>query len=176
MNEKMLLQLLVSDPEKGLAAVVGEYSTYVYKIALTKLSDVCTKEDIEEAVSDIFLKFYLSGKECGFNIRSLKGYLSVIAARHCVDVFRKKCREEQTLDFSELENIIAEFDITDGGYLINAVKSLGEPDSSIIIRKYYFGQKNKDIAKETGLRQGTVNTRISRALVKLRKMLEEDML
>ena len=55
------------------------------------------------------------------------------------------------------------------------IKSLGEPDSSIFIRKYYLGQRNKDIAKELGIKEGTLNTRISRGLVKLRKILEEDM-
>ena len=99
----------------------------------------------------------------------------MIAARHCTDIFRSRCNGFETVALSELENVLAVTDTTDGKALIDAVKSLGEPDSSIFIRKYYLGQKNKDIAKELKMRQGTVNTRISRGLDKLRKILEEDM-
>jgi len=175
MNDEMLIQLLQSDPQKGLEAAVREYGAYVYKIAHTKLCDVCTKEDIEEAVSDIFLKFFQSGSERGFELRSVRAFISVIAARHCTDLFRRHCKDIQTVPLDELENLIADFDITEGKTLIEAVKTLGEPDSSIFIRKYYLGQRNKDIAKELGIRQGTVNTRISRGLVRLRRLLEEGM-
>ena len=175
MNDEFLLALLKSDPEKGLAEALRQYSAYVYKIAYTKLCDVCTKEDIEEAVSDIFLKFFQSGSELSFELKTVRGFISVIAARHCTDLFRKHCKDESMLALSDLENILSEESITDAHFLLEAVKSLGEPDSSIFIRKYYFGQRNKDIAKELGLRQSAVNTRISRGLVKLRKILKEDM-
>ena len=58
MNDKELLRLLKAEPERGLAQTVGQYSAYVYKIAFTRLGEVCSKEDIEEAVSDIFLAFF----------------------------------------------------------------------------------------------------------------------
>ena len=58
MTDNELIMLLKNDPEKGLSEVVGKYSGYVYKIAYGKLSGVCRREDIEEAVSDIFMKFY----------------------------------------------------------------------------------------------------------------------
>ncbi|MBO6140638.1 MAG: sigma-70 family RNA polymerase sigma factor [Ruminococcus sp.] len=175
MEDKKLIELLKASPQKGLSEIVMSYSPYVYKIAFTKLRDICTKEDIEEAVSDVFLKFYQSGMACGFELRSVRGLLAVIAARHCTDIFRSRCNGFETVALSELENVLAVTDTTDGKALIDAVKSLGEPDSSIFIRKYYLGQKNKDIAKELKMRQGTVNTRISRGLDKLRKILEEDM-
>ncbi len=143
------------------------------KIARVRLGDVCAVEDIEEAVSDIFFKFYQTGCGCGFDMRSVKGCLSVIAGRHCIDVFRRHSKTEEMLDYNELENIIADTDTRSEDRIIDAVKSLGEPDSFIFIRKYYFGQKNKEIAKELGMNPGTLNSRISRGLDKLRKILEE---
>ena len=175
MEDKKLCALLRKSPEKGLEAAIREYGGYVYKIAYIKLGDICPKEDIEEAVSDIFYKFYQSGSRQGFEIKTIRGFLAVIAVRHCAGVFRSKAGEEKTVPLSELENLICEYDICDGGYITDMIKSLGEPDSSIFIRKYYLGQRNKDIAKELGIKEGTLNTRISRGLVKLRKILEEDM-
>ncbi|MBR1863704.1 MAG: sigma-70 family RNA polymerase sigma factor [Ruminococcus sp.] len=173
MNDDELLELLRRDPQKGLVEVVRLYSAYVMKIARTKLGDVCSREDIEETVSDIFLKFYTSGLSRGFDIKSIRGFISVIAQRHCTDVFRSRCKRPETADYSELENIIADNEQLNGMELIAAIKKLGEPDSYIFIRKYYFGQKNEDIARELGMKPGALNTRVSRGLKKLRKMIEE---
>ena len=174
MDDTQLTKLLKDDPQKGFEAVIRQYSAYVMKIAYTRLRDVCTREDIEETVSDVFLKFYYAGNERGFDIPSVKGLLAVIAQRHSTDVFRRMSKSEETLDFNELENIIADTNSADDEErLIEALKQLGETDCNIFIRKYYFGQKNKDIAKELGIPAGTLNSRISRGLEKLRKILEE---
>ena len=171
MNDNELLNLLRSDHERGLAQTVRQYSAYVYKIACTRLSDVCTGEDIEEAVSDIFLAFYNAGLKNDFRFRSVQAFLGVIAKRHCIDVFRKKSKCIDTVDYDELENCIAD-DRDESRELLEAVKELGEPDSTIFIRKYYFGQKNIDIAKDLGMSKGMINMRISRGLKKLKKILE----
>lgn len=174
MNDNEITMLMKKDPQKGFEAVIRKYSAYVMKIARTRLADVCSREDIEEAVSDVFLKFYYAGKERDFDITSVKGLLAVIAQRHCTDVFRRQSRFEETLDYNELENILYETETTDDeGRLIDALKQLGETDCNIFVRKYYFGQKNKEIAKELGIPPGTLNSRISRGLDKLRRILEE---
>ena len=175
MDEKKLLALLRSDPRRGLEAAVGAYGAYVRKIAFTRLGDVCSKEDIEETVSDIFLAFWQSGIKTNFSMRSPGAYISVIAERRCIDVFRKACRREPAVGYDGLENLIAAEQEFSNAELIDAVKRLGEPDSFIFIRKYFFGQRSEDIARELGMKTNTVNKRISRGLLKLRKMLEEDM-
>lgn len=174
MNDMKLLMMLRSDPEQGLAQVVRQYSAYVHKVTYTRLRDVCTKEDIEEAVSDIFLMFYNIGKKTSFDMRSVQAVLSVVAKRHCINIFHRQCRQEETLTYDDLENIISDNE-SDNTELIEAIKQLGEPDCLIIIRKYYFGQKNIDIAKDLGMNISTLNMRISRGLKKLKKILEEGM-
>ena len=54
--------------------------------------------------------------------------------------------------------------------VLDAVKSLGEPDSGIIFRKYYLGQSSKEIANALKLTVSNVDTRTHRALDKLRKI------
>jgi RNA polymerase sigma-70 factor (ECF subfamily) len=55
--------------------------------------------------------------------------------------------------------------------LIRAVKALGEPDCTIILRKYYLGETAKEIAKRVHLSQNAVEKRIARNLKKLRNVL-----
>lgn len=175
MNDNELLILLRSDPERGLAQTVTLYGGYVYKIAFAKLSDVCTKEDIEEIAGDIFFMFYNICKKENFEMRSVKAMLSVIAKRHCIDIFRRQSKQDQMTDYDDLENVISDDnDIGGNAYLLEAIHKLGEPDSSIFVRKYYFGQKNTDIAKELGMKESTLNMRLSRGLKKLKKLLEEE--
>ncbi|MCR5020845.1 hypothetical protein [Ruminococcus sp.] len=77
------------------------------KIAYIKLGSICTTEDMEEAVSDIFLKFFNTGKNSGFAFESVRGSLSLIAGRHCVDVFRSRVKREKDIPLDENR-----FDIT----------------------------------------------------------------
>ena len=58
--------------------------------------------------------------------------------------------------------------------LLEAVKSLGSPDSEIIVRKYYMGESSKEIAEKLSLTVNAVDTRTSRALKKLRSIIEID--
>ena len=175
MTDKELIVKLKSSPHDGLAAVVDRYTAYVMKIARTKLGGICSSEDIEEAVSDIFFKFYKTGLECGFEIRSVRAYLSVIAGRHCTDVFRRAVSAPDILPLEDAGETAAEdMSYDTRSALAEAVKKLGEPDTSIFIRKYFFGQKTKEIAEELHLNPKAVDKRVSRGLVKLRKILKED--
>jgi RNA polymerase sigma-70 factor (ECF subfamily) len=53
--------------------------------------------------------------------------------------------------------------------LIRRVKSLGEPDSTILICRYYFNMRTKEIAQRVGLKENAVDQRLRRALVKLKQ-------
>ena len=49
---------------------------------------------------------------------------------------------------------------------------LGEPDREIFLRKYYLGQRTKEIARALNLRENTVDQKVGRGLKKLRVWLE----
>lgn len=173
MSDKELIQLLKQDPEKGLEAVVIRYTAYVMKIARTKLDNICTQEDMEETVSDVFFAFYRQGQKCGFEIRSLRAYISLIAERHCVDIFRQRVRQDSTIPLDDVAATLACPESGDYDMLAEAIKQLGEPDTSIFIRKYFYGQRSANIAKEHHMKANTVDKRISRGLIRLRKLMEE---
>ena len=56
--------------------------------------------------------------------------------------------------------------------LLEALEGLGEPDREIFLRKYYLGQRTKEIARALNLRENTVDQKVGRGLKKLRVWLE----
>ena len=175
MTDSELIILLKKDPERGLAEVVCKYSGYVYKIAYGKLSGVCRREDIEEAASDIFMKFYEYFMNTEKPLTVVAPYLAVIAKRHSINLYKKHISDTEVISFEEIAETVA-FQ-TDDSYtrqrLIEAVVALGRPDSEIFMRKYFYGQKSREIAEELNMKTNTVDKIVSRGLVKLRKILNE---
>ncbi len=180
LNENELYLLLLESPEKGLEKIMDKYMSYVYTIVYGKLSMLCTKQDIEECVSSIFCEVYKTRYNIDLEKGSLKSYLAVLSKRNAIDTYRKLRNNLNNVSLDETEHdwIPDDTDIEKeiiqketGDILIEQIHALGEPDSQIIIRKYYFGQTSKIIGKALGLKENTVNKKVSRALVKLKEAL-----
>ena len=177
MEDSKLLRLLHKDPSAGMEQLMNQYAGLVYAVVKGKLAEsFYVSTDIEDCVADVFSEFYTDLSKYDPKISSIKSYLCVLARYHASDVCRK--REKQRNDVSpDDENSFLQ--LADNGELsedelrrevLSAVKELGEPDTSIIIRKYYFGNSSKEIADALKLTVSNVDTRTHRALNKLRKL------
>ncbi len=180
MEDSKLLQLLHKDSSAGMEKLMDQYAGLVYAVVKGKLSEsFCVSTDIEDCVADIFCEFYANIEKYDLSISSIKSYLCVLARYKATDVLRKRGRQccVSLDDGDSLLQIADEFTV-EGDFLedelrrevLNAIKLFGEPDSSIIIRKYYFGESSKEIADALKMTVSNVDTRTCRALNKLRKM------
>ena len=180
MEDSKLLQLLHKDSSAGMEKLMDQYAGLVYAVVKGKLSEsFCVSTDIEDCVADIFCEFYANIEKYDLSISSIKSYLCVLARYKATDVLRKRGRQccVSLDDADSLLQIADEFTV-EGDFLedelrrevFNAIKLFGEPDSSIIIRKYYFGESSKEIADALKMTVSNVDTRTCRALNKLRKM------
>lgn len=174
MTQEDLLTLMHKSPEKGLQAVTAQYAALVYKVVWGKLSAVCTSEDIEEAVSDVFLEFYKKFTCIDLSKGSLTTFLITLAQRRAVDVFRKIIRQNQIDDMlsKDVQDISFRTDDTvleneERKILLEAVLKLGEPDATIIYRKFFYGENYCEIGNRLGLSENAVNKRYLRAIDKL---------
>ncbi|MBE7092901.1 MAG: sigma-70 family RNA polymerase sigma factor [Clostridiales bacterium] len=181
MEDSKLLRLLHKDPSAGMEQLMNQYAGLVYAVVKGKYTGSCyVSTDFEDCVADVFSEFYTELAKYDPKISSIKSYLCVLARYHAIDVARKRVRQRgdfslddedsllQIADNFTIEGDIAEDEIRHE--VLSAVKELGEPDSSIIIRKYYFGESSKDIADALKLTVSNVDTRTHRALNKLRKL------
>lgn len=180
-SDSNLLNLLHNNPNDGLEAMMENYMGLVYKIVHNQLSSVLSSEDIEECVSDVFLYVFNYKDNIDLQKGSIKALLAVIAKRKSIDLYRK---HKKTIDLkvpleSIEENTFEEFDSVSDSVsnnernklLIDAIKSLGEPDSEIIIRKFFFRESSKDISKVLGIKANTIDKKSSRCMNKLKKIL-----
>jgi RNA polymerase sigma-70 factor (ECF subfamily) len=161
--------------EFNIEEIMSVYMNFVYTIVNEKLSSF-SRQDKEECVSDIFYEVYKSRNSIDLEKGSLKAYIAVLSKRKAIDAFRRLCKNSNAVSFEDIELISTyandnTVDFETREVLLNEIKLLGEPDSQIIISKYYFGHSAKTISKALGLKTNTVNKRASRALIKLKEAL-----
>ena len=179
MNENELKQMLKSAPERGQRAFYDKYFNYVYTIVYAKLKWYATPEDIDECVGDVFAHcfLYFDKQE---NIRGdLKAFVAAVARNKAVDTYRKVARhKERNISMEDAEELVSDENIAETAetteirqILYDKVGELGEPDSTIIIQKYFYGRSSKEIAKIVELSADNVRARGSRAVKKLRGLL-----
>lgn len=174
-----LLNLLHNKPEVGLKMMMDNYMAFIYTIIFNKLSGIYLKEDIEECVSDVFFQVFHYRNRIDLEKGSIKAFLAVVAKRKAIDMHRKNKNnnyipiDDVSQDLHSKEDDVSNSILLKESniQLINAIKSLGEPDSEIIIRKYYFHQSSKDISKDLGIKVNTIDKKVSRCMQKLRNAL-----
>lgn len=163
-------ELLRSDPERALDQMLRTYTGLVYHAAAAVLGRN-SHEEIEECVSDAFLVIYKSRDRLDFSQGSVKAYLCATARNLAINRLRKRTSAPQSalneLMFSDEETESSALRNLEADELIQAVLSLGEPDSRIILYRYYFDLPSKQIAKLLSIQPNTVDQRLRRALKKL---------
>ena len=163
-------------------ALFGEYFNYVYVIVYSKLRAVASREDIDECVSDAFADVFF---HCGSERTregDLKGIIGTIASRRAIDRFHSiSAKAGRNVPLDEAAELADSTDLAENAEkaelaagLLAAVKSLGEPDSTIIIQKYYGNMSSKEIAETVSMSPAAVRVRCGRALKRLKKLLSGD--
>ena len=181
MQDAILLKLLYESPDEGVEKLIELYSSAVYSIVRNKLIDVCTSGDIDDCVSDVFSDFYISINSYDPSRSKIKTYLCTIANNKATDLYRKykKRINDVSIDDSAVyiqlsDTAASENRITDAelcSEVSGAILAMDEPDRSILIRTYYFGESSRKIGERLGISEQTVNTRAHRALKRLKETL-----
>lgn len=174
MKDEKLIKLLKSNPEKGMKTLIDLYFPLVSRVIKGKLAPSFCAADIEGCIAETFSEFYLDINKFSSNSGNIRGWLCTIAKNNATDYLRRYYKqasftEEADGDIADDFSLQGDFeDKNRRELLIKAIKDLGHPDSEIIIRKYFFEQASKDIAKAMNLSVSNVDTRTHRAINKLR--------
>lgn len=149
--------------------LVGRYQRYVYAIILKgyRLSD----HDAEDAFQEVFLRVY---DRLG-SLRdpdALRPWIAKLTRRVCLDRLSSRSREDPTEEV-EPEAVDRTLDELDEALAVHeALGVLGEPCAEILDRFFVRDESYRTIGEALGLPAGTIASRISRCLAKLRKQFE----
>ncbi len=175
MSDEMLVKAIKDGDEKALDKVITRYSKLLWKI----VSDILPNHDdrdIEECVADCFIYLWKNPDKYDAGKSSLKHWLSVVAKSRGLNKLKEFSKHNNLpLD----ENILADNVEIDGKILdketvqiiVAAVKCMEEPDREIFIRRYYYEEKISVIAASLGLSEKSVESRLYRTRIYLRKLI-----
>ena len=180
-----LLRLLRSDPSEGMRLVIDKYSGLVYTIMKNHLGSMADARDLEEYTADVFSEFYEKRADIDRACGGVAAFISTLAKRRAIDIYRRSMRMNGRFSpigddayrlaadaESQPESaVLAE---SERKMLLMAIRSLDETDRDIIFRRYFLMQQVTEIAEQMGMKQPAVSKRISRALAKLRVIMEEN--
>ncbi|MBR0511264.1 MAG: sigma-70 family RNA polymerase sigma factor [Ruminococcus sp.] len=168
--------------EKAQRMIFNEYFRYVYTIIFSKLRSFASREDIEECVGDVFADIYIYYEASKASQGDISGFVGTVARRRATDVFNRLTRRNITtvsVDSEEAAALEAPDNTSEiverkelRTALLGCIEKLGEPDSTIILQKYFFNRSSKEIGELVSLTPENVRVRSRRALEKLRKQLE----
>lgn len=181
MTNSELTALLKRSPREAHRALLQEYGSYVYAIVYNKLRSCGTAEDMEECVSDVFADLFLE-LDSG-DITNVKAFIGTIAKRTAIDRFRAlsgKRSRTVYIDEDNMQELASDFSvegISDSNelrrILLSKIDELGEPDSTILIQKFYYNKTSVEIARKVSMTASSVRSRCTRAMAKLRVSLAE---
>jgi RNA polymerase sigma-70 factor (ECF subfamily) len=157
--------------QRAWAELVDRFSRYVYAISVQafRLSDA----DAEDVFQEVFARAYqhLDGLRDDAAVRP---WLAQLTRRLCIDRLRASARERPTAD-EELELAGSEETLTlleEALTVHEALAEVPEHCREIIDRFFARDESYKTIGEALDLPSGTIASRISRCLARLRELLE----
>lgn len=156
--------MLNIETEEEYIEVVEKYSDMIFRIAYQNLFQI---HDAEDVVQDVFLKLLRQESKCFEDCEHLKSWLIRVTINQCLD-YRKSFSRTKTVPLEDLE---IPYDSQEQG-LMEELQQLPKDYRNILYLYYYEGYTIKEIAAIIGMKQNTVNSKLTRGRKKLRKAME----
>lgn len=182
MEDSKIIEFYFDRDEKAISESEKKYGGYCKSIAFNILRN---KEDLEECVSDTWLKTWNSVPPT--HPKSLKAFFAKLTRNGAFNIWEKESAKkrgsgELTMVLDELAECIPdsktvedEIDLREITSLINSfLYGIPERERNIFIRRYFFTESVKEIAKRYMMKPGAVSTALFRTREKLRTALEKE--
>ena len=168
MNEK-LVQEAIAGSKEAFCSLYGEYKDRLYRYALYRLGDPA---DAEDAVSECVLAAW---QRIG-SLRSADAFgswifriLSNCCASHIKEIISR--RENLEKIYSESSSGKASAPPSLSVELNEALGQLSDEERNIVLLSIVGGLSSPEISSLTGLTAGSVRSKLSRSLAKMREFL-----
>jgi RNA polymerase sigma factor (sigma-70 family) len=155
--------------QEAWAELVSRFSRYVYAIAVQAFR--LSEHDAEDVFQETFTRVYENLDKLRDDT-ALRPWIGQLTRRLCIDRLRAAGREQPTGEEIEpgADDTIATLD--DALMVHEALSTLPEHCREILDRFFSRDESYRDIGDALELPSGTIASRISRCLAKLRETLE----
>jgi RNA polymerase sigma-70 factor (ECF subfamily) len=149
--------------------LVERFSRYVYAIAVQGFR--LSEHDAEDVFQEVFARTYERLDKLRDD-SALRPWLAQLTRNLCVDRLRETARVEpaEEIEPRQVDETLAQLDLA--MTVRGALDDLGEPCSDLLDRFFCRDESYRTIGDHLALPAGTIASRISRCLVKLRGQLE----
>jgi RNA polymerase sigma factor (sigma-70 family) len=156
--------------DSAWAELVERFSRYVYAICSQGFR--LSSHDAEDVFQEVFAKAYEKLPRLR-NDDAIRPWLAQLTRRLCIDRLREATREAPVEEL-EPDGMDATIDNLDEAMSVReALARIGEPCGDMLDRFFARDQSYRTIGDELGLPAGTIASRISRCLEKLKGAMED---
>lgn len=177
MDDKKIVTLLWQRAESALTALADRFGKRLMSTAMNILG---IQQDAEEAVNDTYLAVWNTVPPKSPD--PLAGYVYRTGRNISLDKLKYNSAEKRNgcydLSIDELAECIPsaaldeQVEAQELGLAINRfLATLSADDRALFLRRYWFGDPIKEIAKDLGIRQNSATVRLNRIRMKLRNNL-----
>jgi RNA polymerase sigma factor (sigma-70 family) len=155
--------------EAAWAELVNRFSRYVYSIAVQGFR--LSEHDAEDVFQEVFARTY-ERLHALRDDAAVKPWLAQLTRNLCVDRLRESARVEPTEEVEppDVDETLGQIDLA--LTVRESLQALGDPCADLLDRFFCRDQSYRTIGEAVELPSGTIASRISRCLVKLRGQLE----
>ena len=176
LNDEKIITAIKNRSEVAINEIITKYSKLLWSVAETVLSHIGSVQDVEECVADTFIYLWEHPEKFDHQRGKLKTWLSIVARTQAVNRYREITKRntlplEDTDFIDQLSVVDAVLEAETRKALLAAVNALGEPDREILIRRYYYNQKPKEIALALDMSVKQIDNRLYQTKRRLREML-----
>ena len=180
LSDEQLMDQLAGQEEVGaaLSALYDRYSRTVFGVGVKLLGD---RSSAEELVQEVFLKVWRSSHTFDSSRGSFSTWLYRITRNLASDYYRKRTRrvdlesDKDPFVSATRDSSPGPQEIVDDSWLSwrisRALEELDAPHREVIELAYYQGLSQREISRRTGVALGTVKTRTTNAMKRLREEL-----
>jgi RNA polymerase sigma factor (sigma-70 family) len=164
-----LVRRMRSGEEAAWAVFVERYSRYVYAIATRAYR--LREQDAEDVFQEVFARAYTHLDSLRKD-EAVRPWIGQLTRRICVDRHRSAGREEPERDF-DVASADDEMERIDEAVAVREALATLSPECREVVDRFFCRDESyRQIGDALGIPNGTIASRISRCLVKLRTTYE----
>lgn len=169
MSEKELVVMAKAGNAKAFAQLYGIYKKKLYSYAFYRLGNAA---DAEDAVQDCVLSAFEQIDKLK-KAEAFSSWIFRILYCYCTSAMKEQIRQRDTDNIEDYANtFVFTYDETnEQTELKQALRVLNDEEREIVLLSVVAGFKSKEIAKISGLTAGSVRSKLSRSLAKLKDEL-----